>query len=90
MIIFDTAGTTSSTATRWCHSIGPELNSSWGRTISLRSELFDPKKYFKYLLIKNIRHNYGSPYPVPRSWRDERYPSWWEFVQYLLHTSPNR
>jgi len=34
------------------------------------------------------KNNYGAPFPVNRSWRDEHYPSWWEFIQYLLNTSP--
>ena len=41
----------------------------------------------KFLKTFN-RNNYGAPFPVNRSWRDEHYPSWWEFIQYLLNTSP--
>ena len=41
---------------------------------------------FKY----SFRNNFGAPFPVNRSWRDSHYPSWWEFVQYLLQTSPHR
>lgn len=33
------------------------------------------------------RNNYGAPFPVSRSWRDQHYPSWWEFIQYLLNTN---
>jgi len=32
-------------------------------------------------------NNFGAPYPVNRSWRDDHYPCFWEFVQYLLKTS---
>jgi len=35
------------------------------------------------------KNNFGAPYPVNRSWRDIHYPSWWEFVQYLLQTTPH-
>jgi len=34
-------------------------------------------------------NNFGAPLPVARSWRSADMPSWWEFVQYLLNTSPS-
>jgi len=34
------------------------------------------------------KNNFGAPFSVNRSWRDEHYPSWWEFIQYILNTSP--
>ena len=34
-------------------------------------------------------NNYGAPFPV-KSWRDETYPIFWEFVQYLLDGNPAR
>jgi len=36
------------------------------------------------------KNNFGSPLPVSSGWRSKSLPSWWEFVQYLLHTSPAR
>jgi len=30
-------------------------------------------------------NNYGAPLPVKRTWRNEKLPSWWEFVQYIIH-----
>eukprot|EP00092_Neocalanus_flemingeri_P016665 GFUD01018028.1.p1 GENE.GFUD01018028.1~~GFUD01018028.1.p1 ORF type:complete len:470 (+),score=128.33 GFUD01018028.1:311-1720(+) len=35
------------------------------------------------------KNYFGSPLPVMRTWRSESLPSWWEFVQYILHTSPS-
>eukprot|EP00092_Neocalanus_flemingeri_P032094 GFUD01034882.1.p1 GENE.GFUD01034882.1~~GFUD01034882.1.p1 ORF type:complete len:436 (-),score=99.92 GFUD01034882.1:116-1423(-) len=34
-------------------------------------------------------NNFGSPIPLLSSWRSRSLPSWWEFVQYILHTSPS-
>lgn len=36
------------------------------------------------------KNNFGAPLPVMRSWRSSSLPSWWEFVQYVLHLSPSR
>ena len=33
-----------------------------------------------------LRNNFGAPLPVNRTWRSESFPSWWEFVQYIIHT----
>jgi len=35
------------------------------------------------------KNNFGAPYPVTRTWRSDKMPSWWEFVQYLLSTPPS-
>jgi len=35
------------------------------------------------------KNNFGAPLPVMRTWRSSAYPSWWEFVQYILDTSPS-
>jgi len=35
------------------------------------------------------QNNYGAPFPVLRTWRSEKMPSWWEFVQSLLSTPPS-
>jgi len=32
------------------------------------------------------KNNFGAPYPVSRTWRSDKMPSWWEFVQYLIST----
>jgi len=34
------------------------------------------------------KNNFGAPIPVMRTWRSSSLPSWWEFVQYIIHTSP--
>ncbi|XP_023335026.1 carbohydrate sulfotransferase 8 [Eurytemora carolleeae] len=33
-------------------------------------------------------NNFGSPLPVDKTWRSADLPSWWEFIQYILETSP--
>jgi len=30
------------------------------------------------------KQNFGAPFPVSRSWRSEKQPTWWEFVHFLL------
>jgi len=35
-------------------------------------------------------NNFGSPLPISSGWRSSSLPSWWEFVQYILHTQPTR
>ena len=37
-----------------------------------------------------IRNNFGSPGPMIESQRVRDLPSWWEFVQYLIHTPSYR
>ena len=37
-----------------------------------------------------LRNNYGSPVPLGPAWRSAALPTWWEFVQYLIHTPPGR
>ena len=45
--------------------------------------------YNSYLKFFN-RHNFGSPGPMIENYRVQELPSWWEFVQHLLHTPSDK
>jgi len=76
-----------------CH--GPEnctLNNNWyykqyGRKIVSTYRKRAIKKFGNGFFSE--RNNFGAPLPVNRTWRSSAYPSWWEFVQYILDTSPS-
>jgi len=38
----------------------------------------------------SAKHNFGSPGPMIENYRVQELPSWWEFVQHLLHTPSDK
>jgi len=76
-----------------CH--GPEnctLDNNWyykqyGRKIVSQYRNRAVRKFGNEFFSE--KNNFGAPLPVMRTWRSSAYPSWWEFVQYVLHTSPS-
>jgi len=74
-----------------CHGIPDSctLNSNWyykqyGSKIVAQYRKAAIKKFGSDFFTEG--NNFGAPYPVNRSWRDEHFPCFWEFVQYLLKT----
>ena len=79
-------GITNSMAGKLCPSIGTGQLESLAMNSSQKSKILFSKIPSN---VYSLRNNFGAPLPVMRTWRSSAYPSWWEFVQYVLHTSPS-
>ena len=84
--LFQLLGTTNNTAKTWSLDTAQKLSGISDPDSSQKSKSCLLKRY---ITKSDRRNNFGAPLPVARSWRSADMPSWWEFVQYLLNTSPS-